>query len=483
MLLSYALIIIIVTVLISVLAIQKTDAALKSKVSSMSSTLNVQMKMNINNYLERMETTGTLVFTEKSIYSYNAADESNDEYEALKTESEISDKLYSICIMENYVDFAIVYSNNHTVGKISNGTVELFGESIYEDLSDMITRHRTDDGWYTGYGGNYKRIYYVKRVNDNAVLVTSFYTTELEDVFDHPGGIEDMSVRLLNQDYRIIYSSDDEETGDPLSDEIYSRISGQSSATLMDDNYLVTVNDCGDNWYVVSSVPTDLILAEKNAITLYIIIICLAAMAAALFIGSFILNKITREIGNIVSNLDSQAHTDLLTGVLNKRSFEELAEAEISSPDICKTGALILLDVDNFKAVNDTCGHACGDEVLVGIGKSLRKVFGEKDLLGRLGGDEFAVFMNIPPFYRNNILQYVETKCGALCREFDDNYVGENKSHKISISVGAAVFPDNGTTFSKLYRCADNALYTSKNNGKDTYTVTGSPRPESEMKK
>jgi diguanylate cyclase (GGDEF)-like protein len=376
--------------------------------------------------------------------------------------------------MENYVDFGIVYSNNHVVGKLSNGTSELFGERIYEDLSAMITRQRTSDGWYTGYNGNYNRIYYVKRVNDNAVLVTSFYTTELEDVFEHPGGIEDMSVRLLNQDYRIIYSSDDEETGDPLSDEIYDIIADKSSVTLIDDNYLVTVNDCGDGWHVVCSVPTDLIMSEKKEVSLYIFIIGIAATAAAIFIGSLILDKIIKSIGVIVNTLDSKARTDLLTGVLNKGSFEELAQAAISSSESAnKKSAVILLDVDDFKSVNDTLGHAYGDKVLADIGSVLKKVFGEKNLIGRLGGDEFCVFMNIADFYKydHNYIKYTENKCAELCREFDSKYTGDDNSFKISVSVGASVFPDHGSSFAKLYRCADNALYISKRSGKDTYTI------------
>lgn len=184
MILYYAVIIIGITVFISTSTIFKTDDVLKSKVSELTSALNVQMQMNINSYLSKVETTAALLFAEKEVYLYDATNESNDEYESLNTENFISDKLYSLCIMENFVDFGIVYRNNHTVGKLSNNTKELFGDRLYEDLAASINRERTHDGWFAGYNGNYNRIYYVKRVNDNAVLVTSFYTTELESVFE-----------------------------------------------------------------------------------------------------------------------------------------------------------------------------------------------------------------------------------------------------------------------------------------------------------
>ena len=205
MLLSVVLIIFLLAAIISVLTIKKTDAALKTKVTSMTSALNVQMQMNLDSYLQRMETIGTLVFAEEEVYQYSAVDSSNDEYEAIKTEQLIADKLYDLCIMENFVDFAIVYSNNHPVGKMSNGTVKLFGDSLYSDLEAMINRQKTADGWSTGYKENYKRIYYVKRVNSDAVLVISFYTNELDDVFEHPGGIDDIAVQLVEANGIVFY--------------------------------------------------------------------------------------------------------------------------------------------------------------------------------------------------------------------------------------------------------------------------------------
>jgi diguanylate cyclase (GGDEF)-like protein len=133
--------------------------------------------------------------------------------------------------------------------------------------------------------------------------------------------------------------------------------------------------------------------------------------------------------------------------------------------------ALILLDVDNFKGINDTLGHVYGDKVLADIGDTLRKVFGKDECIGRLGGDEFCVFMKIPYTRRTDCAAYVEEKCAALCAEFKDSYTGDKGDYKISVSLGASLFHEHGTAFSKLYQCADRALYSSKHKGKDTYTL------------
>lgn len=465
------LVILLLAAVISVLTIKKTDTALKTKVTSMTSALNVQMQMNLDSYLQRMETIGTLVFAEEEVYKYSAVDSDNDEYEAIKTEQLIADKLYDLCIMENFVDFAIVYSNNHPVGKLSNGTVKLFGDTLYNDLSSMINRQKTADGWSTGYKENYKRIYYVKRVNDDAVLVISFYTNELDDVFEHPGGLDDIAVQLVEANGIVIYSSEAGQEGEVLDPEVAERIKGHTSVTMMDDKYLITLKECGDNWSVVCSAPTQKILQEKNDVTVYVVIITIIAAVAASAISVILVSKIITPVHEIVDSLSDEAHNDLLTGIFNKKTFEKKVEEVLKRDHDSKRKAVILLDLDNFKGVNDTLGHAYGDKVLAGVGDILKRVFHADDYLGRLGGDEFCVYLNISDFCQGNYRKHIEEKCLELCQAFANYYTGETGAYKISASIGAAVFPDHGKTFGELYKCADKALYASKRKGKDTYTV------------
>ena len=220
MIFGYALIIIIAAVFMAYFTISKNDAVLKSKVSNLTYGLNIQMKLNINTYLSKLESIATLVFGEEEIVGYYSSEENPDKYEALSTEKIISDKLYDLCIMENYVDFFIIYSDDHMVGKVSNGTTKLYGDDLYSDMEQLITRKRSNDGWSTGYNGDFRRIYYVKRINDNALLVVSFYTSELENVFVRPDDMRDTRVRLVNSDYLIMYSSEDEEPGSELPEKV-----------------------------------------------------------------------------------------------------------------------------------------------------------------------------------------------------------------------------------------------------------------------
>ena len=474
MIVYYAVIILGITVFLSVSTIGKMDDVLKAKVSELTADLNVQMRMNLDSYLSRVETMATLVFAEKDAYLYDATDENNDKYEALNTENVIKDKLYSICLMENFVDFGIVYSNNHVVGKLSNNTKDLFGNQLYEDLAGIINRERTHDGWLAGYHGNYTRIYYVKRVNDNAVLLTSFYATELEDVFEHPGGIADITIRLVEDNDVMIYSSLDGETGTVMGEDITGRIRDYDSATLMDDDYLITVNPTGDNWRVISSVPTQIILKEKNTVQMFILMVGTLAAIIATVLSVIFSFGLSSSVDKKFTTLDKQAHMDQLTGVLNKRSFEVKVDSLLRHNPEGTQYALMLIDIDDFKSVNDTFGHAYGDKVLAGIGDGLRHTFRSGDTLGRLGGDEFCVCMSIRAgLGEEERRKLVDRKCQELCAALRRQETVGGKEYKGSVSVGVSVHPENGATFNELYRMADSALYATKRKGKDHYTIYG----------
>lgn len=467
---GYGLIILIAIAVVSRLAIKKTDTVLKNKVSSLTSSLNVQMKLNLNSYLERMETISALVFASEEAYTYDAT-ANNDEYEALETESLISDKLYDLCIMENFVDYGIVYSNNHTVGKISNGTKDQFGDNLYDLLSSVITNERTNDGWAAGFRGNFKRIYYVKRVHENAVLVVSFYSSELESVFDNPEVIEDMEVRLTNANLDIIYSSvSDDEIGKFPPEHILDYAKAQKSSTIMDNDYLITVSECADDWFVICSIPTEIILSEKNDVYKYIYIVAIIVFIIAVIIGTILSIQITNPITDVVTTLDTKAHIDQLTGIFNKRSFEEYADRRLAENRPNESHALILIDLDNFKDINDNFGHAEGDAVLSRVGDILKRNFSENDFLGRLGGDEFGVFINYEGKDRSKFKKLAKKKCDDLLNSFRSEFNGDDGTVKLSASIGAAVHPENGRTFHELYDHSDTALYTSKKRGKNTYT-------------
>ncbi|MCR4584878.1 MAG: diguanylate cyclase [Lachnospiraceae bacterium] len=160
--------------------------------------------------------------------------------------------------------------------------------------------------------------------------------------------------------------------------------------------------------------------------------------------------------------LQLKADHDGLTGLTNKRATEALITNLTKECDLLdRQGALIILDADNFKNINDTFGHSNGDRVLATIGEIIRNNFKGMDVAGRIGGDEFMVFANN---IENSInaCRLAEKIEAQVMHAFD----GDPMEGNVSMSIGIAMCPAHGADFETLYRHADAALYYTKEHGK-----------------
>lgn len=185
-------------------------------------------------------------------------------------------------------------------------------------------------------------------------------------------------------------------------------------------------------------------------------------------------NKPYRAIGLItdtdsqkkkMQQLENKSRTDLLTQLYNKVTTESLIKEHLkSSPQLLQ--GLIIIDIDNFKSINDTLGHIFGDAVLKKVASDIKRLFRMSDIIGRTGGDEFIVFVK-----DMESRELLNVKMQEVCEVFRNAYTGEDGTYKVSASVGGAVYPDGGSTFAELYRHADEALYSAKNSGKDSHSL------------
>lgn len=163
----------------------------------------------------------------------------------------------------------------------------------------------------------------------------------------------------------------------------------------------------------------------------------------------------------------SKSQQDSLTGLYNKGTTKNLIEDYIDfSRSNGNKHAMFILDVDNFKAVNDNLGHLLGDEVLKAVADQLRQIFRITDIIGRIGGDEFIVFMKDIPS-----IQFVVEIADACIDVLRRTFLDQTQMIKITSSVGISVYPDHGETYSELFKKADIALYETKRHGKDNYFI------------
>lgn len=185
-----------------------------------------------------------------------------------------------------------------------------------------------------------------------------------------------------------------------------------------------------------------------------------------------ILMPMEREIEGRTAAMELAASQDSLTHCLNRKAFAARVEASLADPGQTSLGAMLMIDIDNFKTVNDTFGHGVGDDTIVRIAEIIRANARSTDFVARFGGDEFAVFA--PTFDdEGSMIAFVERTCAALRYDLT---IGEG-DHRVTASVGVARFPADGPTMSALLRAADEALYASKRSGRARHAFYATTRP------
>jgi diguanylate cyclase (GGDEF)-like protein len=199
--------------------------------------------------------------------------------------------------------------------------------------------------------------------------------------------------------------------------------------------------------------------ARLRAITTDILLPIILAAPLLLFFTSKL-----RELAIAHQHLTIYASTDSLTGVLNRAAFATLVDAylkETRDPN----GALLVIDADNFKSINDSYGHDRGDEALRMIASAMRSLLRSPDLVGRLGGEEFGVFL--PGSDAGNA-----AIVGERIRKnvFDSVFVPGTQPHQLSVSIGGAAF-NHTIEFHDLFRLADQQLYAAKQAGRNRIVV------------
>lgn len=174
-----------------------------------------------------------------------------------------------------------------------------------------------------------------------------------------------------------------------------------------------------------------------------------------------------REINRINAHLQQLLQRDPLTGLLNKKAFQECAECDMAGISPSEPAALFMIDLDDFKHINDHYGHPCGDYVLEQTARRIQKAFPDARYAGRIGGDEFAVLLS-----NADDIAFVESRGTQFLREFS-GISWEGRDLGICCSVGAVWIAKAGLSYERAYQEMDGVLYEAKQGGKNCCCVRG----------
>ena len=172
------------------------------------------------------------------------------------------------------------------------------------------------------------------------------------------------------------------------------------------------------------------------------------------------------------NKLKELAMRDSLTGLFNRRVFDEMLQIEGRRQELMPL-SLLMIDLDDFKQINDRFGHQAGDQVLAKFGKILRDNFRGSDLVARYGGEEFAVML---PTTTSTVAFEISRRLRTRLAE--TSFVFDNKILRLTASIGIAYTGDTGKVVCDLVRRADQALYRAKKTGKNRTCVYAAKSPE-----
>jgi len=178
--------------------------------------------------------------------------------------------------------------------------------------------------------------------------------------------------------------------------------------------------------------------------------------------------KTSKKLHSANLELENYAHYDSLTQLANRYYFQNTLSKKISyAIRHNKRFALLYIDLDGFKSINDSYGHNIGDEVLQIVGKRLQKLLREEDLLSRVGGDEFTVILDIDESYEN-----IKKISKRIIEEINLDFDSIPESSPLGSSIGISIFPDNAKDMQTLINSADKAMYEVKKSVKNSYKIS-----------
>jgi diguanylate cyclase (GGDEF)-like protein len=240
---------------------------------------------------------------------------------------------------------------------------------------------------------------------------------------------------------------------------------GSTDVTISGKSYLLVYMPVGTNdWEMflgVSRVYADTQIALQWKDTKKVLLSVLAVIFVFICLV-VVINIISKMRGKEKEKqLENKADTDLLTGLNNKLATErKIKEYMAHNPNT--QSMLFILDIDNFKKINDTMGHAFGDEVLRSLGQQIGVIFRTSDIIGRVGGDEFMIFLK--GITDDSVVRKEARKVEAFFKNFQ---AGEYVKYAATASIGVAIYPQEGNDFETLYKAADQGLYKAKKRGKN----------------
>lgn len=405
-------------------------------------SVNLQTKKSLNNYLERLENTSKIFFSKKDYISYDAADTKLDFYNSVYKERDINDYLISLSLMDNYADFGVVYSNNHTVGNITDGIVDIYEGNVYQALSEFLKDN--DSKWVTGYNNNYSRFIYLRRVNKNAVFVAAFFTTDLENVLLTKEQSNKLNVFITDKDNNIIYSDNGDKLGKKPAETLNKILMVNSNCSIISSGYAMGISDCGSDWKMVTFASLE--PYKDKAVHEALIGAGLLAASFMMFmlIGFIVISEKDPEVSASLHKVTGKL--DELTGLADPENFENQVADLIEESMAGSVISLILINISNLGLIKENYGRTVSDEALLKVRDVICDFYKDYDhnaVIGTTIGADFGIFVDFTKFDLFKAHDNMKNNIDELKKRLEDLSLDNDRGF-IKTDICYTVYPDDG---------------------------------------
>lgn len=214
-------------------------------------------------------------------------------------------------------------------------------------------------------------------------------------------------------------------------------------------------------WCVLVRVPNNLL---SDTLRQFKVVTIIFAVVSVL-IFSLTLVSLKAADAREKAKFEYMSTHDALTDVYNRNAFDLVVQKYLNEEGKSEHGCLVFVDIDYFKQINDKYGHAIGDDALVAFSDCLKQLFAEDSIVARYGGDEFVLLVK-----RIDSIERMNQRMDSLKNELEAIKLdGTDSDFTLSFSAGISMFPDHGNQFEELVKCADEAVYEVKSNGRGHY--------------
>lgn len=232
------------------------------------------------------------------------------------------------------------------------------------------------------------------------------------------------------------------------------RFSYEEEINLEDIVWNIEVNDDLD-------FKRDLLISMSFLFLIFIILLSILLMFERKLFNK---DKHIQDLERLQLKIEEIAYTDSLTGLPNRRKITKVMRNVLGATRTIQKHGVIFLDLDNFKNVNDSLGHSCGDKLLINVVERLNTLTSKNVIVSRIGGDEFLfLLINVKE------KKEVEDLCKNILEIIQKPFMIGSKEINTTASIGACIYPEDGLDMTELFKNADTAMYSAKSNGKSRY--------------